>query len=283
MALTKQISSRALILSPTTAEVSTAQTIAPYYDFRVDGVLELPIGRYVDCGRYINAEQDFISVKVCVRVGGTSLYDIQVKSYDMSGGDEVIHVNVLGQQFPTDNSITTLSFSESNINAERTVVMYIQETTQATPVQDLSLTLVSSLFADLEVVGSPTINTINGPALTNTQAFNLNAHKALAITTSGVNYASADDIPSAQACIGIAAATAAPAAPITLVASGLAENALTGLGFSEGDEIYLGLNGDLVNSTTAGAFPMGYALKQLGFAINATDMWVQISDAEIIT
>jgi hypothetical protein len=283
MALTKQISNRALILSPTTAEVSTAQTIAPYYDFRVEGVLEIPLARYFDCGRYIHADQDFISVKVSVRVGGTSGYDIRVKSYDLSGGDEVLHVEVIGQQFTDDNSIYTLSFLDSEILAERTLVLHMFESSVGTPVEDFSLTLVSSLFADLDVVGSPTVTSMKGPSLTNGQVYNLDSKKAIAITSSGVDYASADDIPSSQACIGITSATSVPASPVNLIASGLASNAITGLGFLAGDEIYLGLNGDLIDSATAGAFPPGYSLKQLGFAINADDMWVQISDVEIIT
>ena len=282
MALTKQISSRALILSPSTAEVTTAQTISPYYTFNIAGSLNIPIGEYFDCGRYIHADQDLVSVKVSVRVGGTSEYDIQVKSYDLNGGDEVTHLDLTGIQFTDDNSLTTLALSETQLSAERTLVMYIFESVAGTQVSDLSLTLISSLFASLESLSDPQVNSIDGPPLSNQQAYSLDFGKAIAITPSGVDYASADDVPSASACIGIAIATAAPTAAVNVVSSGLANNAITSLGFTAGDEIYLGLNGDLVDVATAGAFPMGYALKQVGFALNATDMWVQISDAEII-
>lgn len=152
MALTKQISSRALILSPTTAEVTTAQTIAPYYDFRVDGVLDLALAESLDFGRYIHAAQTFISAKVSVRVGGTSEYDIVVKSYDSSGGDEVTHINSTGQTFGTNNSITTLAFVEADVGAERTLVMEITESVAGTEVEDFCLTLVSSTFADLDIL-----------------------------------------------------------------------------------------------------------------------------------
>lgn len=282
MALTKQISSRALILSPSTAEVTTAQTIAPYYDFRISGSLELPLGGQFDCGRYVNADQNFISAKVIVAKGGTSEYNIQVKSYDSFGGDEVIHINLVNQQFTTDNSITTLSFIESEIEAERSLVLEITESTIGTPIQDFSLTLVSSLFADLDSVSSPTVSSVVGPTLTNTQAFNLLSSRALAITPTGVDYASADDVPTAEACIGISIANTAPSGSINLISSGLANSVLTGLGFTAGDEIFLGLNGNLVNAATVSAYPLGYAIKQLGFALNATDMWVQIADAELI-
>lgn len=283
MALTKQISSRALILSPSTAEVTTAQTIAPYYVFNVAGVLNIPIKEHFDCGRYIHADQTFAAAKVSVRKGGTSQYDLQLKSYDMNGGDEVIHINLTGLQFLNDNALTTLVFANNSILAERVLVMSLFESEAGTPVEDFNLTVVSSLFADLDNVDNPVINSVDGPPLSNPQAYPLNAGKAIGITPSGVDYASADDIQSAQACIGIASATAAPAAAVNVISSGYAPNIITGLGFSAGDEIYLGLNGDLVDAATAGAFPLGYALKQVGFALNATDMWVQISDAEIIT
>ena len=282
MALTKQISQRALILSPSTAEVTTAQTIAPYYDFRVDGVLEIPIGESFDASRYIHADQTFHSAKISVRVGGTSEYDILVKSYNSVGGDETTHINITNQQFNTDNAITTLAFVEEEISAERTLVMSITESVAGTPVEDFCLTITSTLFADLEAVDSPQIEAITGPTLTNPQAYSLDYGKALSIKASGVDYGSADDVSSAKSVIGIAKATAAPAGPVELVGLGLVKNAITGLGFTAGDEIYLGLNGDLVNAATAGGYPSGYAIKQLGFALNADDMWVQIADAEII-
>lgn len=283
MALTKQISSRALILSPSTAEVTTAQTIAPYYVFNVSGVLNIPILEHFDCGRYIHADQTFSAAKVSVRKGGTSQYDLQLKSYDMNGLNEVIHINLTGLQFLNDNALTTLVFADNSISAERTLVMSLFESVAGTPVEDFNLTVVSSLFADLDNVDKPVVNSVDGPPLSNPQAYPLNGGKAIAITPGGVDYASADDIQSAQACIGIASATAAPSAAVNVISAGHAPNLITGLGFSAGDEIYLGVNGDLVDAATAGAFPMGYALKQVGFAINSTDMWVQISDAEIIS
>lgn len=284
MALTKQISNRALILSPSTAEVTTAQTIAPYYDFRIDGVLGIPINESFDAGRYVHADQTFSSAKVSVRVGGDSEYDIVVKSYDSSGGDEVTHINLVNQVFATSNSITTLSFVDNEIAAERTLVLQIFESVANTPVEDFCLTIISSTFADLGVIGAPVVSEVTGPpGLTNTQAYNLDFGKALAITATGVDYASADDVPSASSCIGIAKATAAPAGPISLVSSGLASNVLNGLGFTAGDEVFLGLNGNLVDSATAGTYPPGYVIKQVGFALNALDMWVQIADAEIIS
>lgn len=286
MALTKQISNRALILSNTSAEVTTAQTIAPYYDFRVDGVLDLDLEESLDSGRYIDAAQTFISAKVTVRKGGTSEYNVVVKSYDSVGGDEVTHINITNQQFTTDNSITTLAFVQNEIAAERTLVMSIFEVNSGTPIEDFCLTIVSSTFADLDILdgggGGASGATVTGPPLINSQAFTLDANKLLAITPTGVNYASSDDLATAKTTIGVSTSASLPASSINLVGSGLAVGVLTGLGFSAGDEVYLGVNGAMVDSATAGAFPPGDVIKQVGFALNSTDLWVQISDAEII-
>lgn len=282
MALTKQISSRSLILSPTTAEVTTAQTIAPYYDFRIDGVLELPIGESFDASRYVHADQTFASAKVSVRVGGTSEYDVVVKSYDGAGGDETTHINISNQQFNTNNSITTLAFVDADILAERTLVLTVTESVAGTPVEGFCLTITSTTFADLGALDTPEIKVVSGPVLLNPQVYNLDAGKALSITASGVDYGDASIPSSARSVIGIASSTAAPSGSVNLVSLGEAKNVLTGLGFVSGDEVYLGTNGDLVDSATAGAYPPGYAIKQVGFALNADDLWVQIADAELI-
>jgi hypothetical protein len=285
MALTKQISSRALILSPSTAEVTTAQTIAPYYDFRVTGVLDLTLQESLDASRYVQAEQTFFTAKVSVRVGGTSEYNITVISYDAFGGNPVTHINITNQQFTTDNSITTLGFVEDEIAAERTLVFSIRESLAGTPVEDFCLTIISTTFADLSsiVPGSGFQSAaVKGPELINTQAFTLLAKRVISITSTGVNYGSADDVPSAQTVIGITAANSPSGSPVNVIAVGLAAGVLTGLGFVTGDEIYLGLNGEMVNSATAGTFPPGYVIKQVGFAVDSSDMWIQIASSEII-
>ena len=176
MALTKQISRRSIILSPTTAEVSTAQTIAPYYDFRIDGTLSIPVGDSFDSSRYINAAQDLIIAKVGVGVGGTSEYRVIVTSYDSAGANPTIHINSL-QAFAVDNSITTLSFLDDSILAERTLVLTITEETIGTACEDFSLTLVSSLFGDLDqITGGHTVE--DDAAAQFTQRQNLQFHGA---------------------------------------------------------------------------------------------------------
>ena len=151
MALTKQISRRSLILTPTNAEVSTAQTISPYYDFIIDGVLTIPATDTYDAARYIDAAQDFFSAKISVGVGGTSQYRIKVTSYDSAGANPVEHINALSA-FTTANAITSLSFSQASVAAERTIVMSVAEEIVGTSCEDLSLTIVSGTFGDLEFI-----------------------------------------------------------------------------------------------------------------------------------
>lgn len=166
MALTKQISKRSLILSPTTAEVSTAQTIAPYYDFRIDGVLEIPLGETFDCSRHIYAEQTLISARLTVQDGGTSQYRIIVSSYDAAGVFIEEHINTLAS--PTDDNATyTLAFIEQTVQANTTLVLSVAEEVIGLAASDLSLTLVSGTFADLDQItnGHVIQNSLNVPSM----------------------------------------------------------------------------------------------------------------------
>lgn len=151
MALTKQISSRALILSPTTAEVSTAQTIAPYYEFVIDGVLQIPASDTFDAARYVNAAQTLVTAKLSVLTGGTSQYRVIVNSYNSAGVFQTEHINTLVS--PTDsNAIYSLPFIVADVAQDNTLVMSVAEEVVGSPAEDLSLTLVSGTFADLDQV-----------------------------------------------------------------------------------------------------------------------------------
>lgn len=151
MALTKQISSRVIILSPTTAEVSTAQTIAPYYDFRIDGLLDIPVAETFDAARYIDAKQTLVAAKLSVLKGGTSQYRVVVTSYDFTGLNPVEHINTLVS--PTDsNTIYTLPFIIPEVPANSTLVLSVAEEVVGSPASDLALTLVSGTFADLSQI-----------------------------------------------------------------------------------------------------------------------------------
>lgn len=151
MALTKQISSRSLILSPTTAEVSTAQTIAPYYDFRIDGVLEIPVSETFDASRHVDAAQTLVAARLTVQTGGTSQYRVVVKSYDSAGVFQVDHINTVVSP-TTANAIISVPFIDADVPINSTLVLHLSEETVGTRAEDLSLTLISGTFADLDQV-----------------------------------------------------------------------------------------------------------------------------------
>jgi len=156
MALTKQISRRSLILSPTTAEVSTAQTIAPYYDFRIDGLLEIPLAETFDVSRYVDAEQTLVGAKLSVLTGGTSQYRVIVNSYDAAGAFQTEHINTLVSP-TTDNVVYTLPFIEATVPANSTLVLSVAEEVIGSAVEDLSLTLVAGTFADLDQISATSL------------------------------------------------------------------------------------------------------------------------------
>jgi hypothetical protein len=130
------------------------------------------------------------------------------------------------------------------------------------------------------VAGSGAITT---PEITNNSGDTLVSGRAVQITPSGLDYADASTVASSQATIGVLVDNVVDGASTdSIIGSGLASGVLTGLGFSAQDEVYLGMNGELVNQATVLAFPVGYVQKQIGFAISANDLWVQIQPLEII-
>ena len=123
---------------------------------------------------------------------------------------------------------------------------------------------------------------LDAPALINGQAYPLTQYKAVSVTSSGIDFADASDPTNAKGTIAIMRTTAGSGDAIDACSQGLLQNAIFGLGFVAGDEIFLGVNGDLVDAATVAGFPLGYVQKQLGFAVNATDMWISIEPLEII-
>lgn len=156
MALTKQISRRSLILSPTTAEVSTAQTIAPYYDFRIDGLLEIPLAETFDTSRYIDAEQTLVGAKLSVLTGGTSQYRVIVNSYDAAGVFQAEHINTLVSP-TTDRVVYTLAFIQATVPINSTLVLSLAEEVIGVAAEDLSLTLVSGTFAAIDQISATSL------------------------------------------------------------------------------------------------------------------------------
>lgn len=126
-------------------------------------------------------------------------------------------------------------------------------------------------------------NFLEGPELTNVSAATLLSGKAVAITSGGMAYASAGSLATATSTIGVLTDDIAPSTVSNeIVSSGLAVGVLTGLGFSSGDEVYLGLDGNLVNGTEVTTNPLIVVQKQIGFAVNSDDLWVAIQELEVL-
>lgn len=130
--------------------------------------------------------------------------------------------------------------------------------------------------------GPATEAVVKPPATDNNSGQTLLSGRAVRITSSGLDYAQASSVAGADPTIGILTNNVLDGASTDeIVGSGLAAGVITGLGFSPGDTIFLGIDGQLVNAATVLGFPPGYVQKELGFAYNATDMWVQIGSLEI--
>lgn len=151
MALTRQISRRALVLQPTNAEVSTSQVQAPFYEFVVDGELTIPVEAQFDSARHLEAAQNMHLAVASVKVAGTSQYRIRVVSVDANGINAVTHIDqtVL---FTADNGLITLPFITSLVPQNRSLLLYLTEALVGTPSSDLSVTLIAEPFSQLTQV-----------------------------------------------------------------------------------------------------------------------------------
>ena len=126
-------------------------------------------------------------------------------------------------------------------------------------------------------------NFLETPELTNTTAGTLLEGRAVRIASGGIDYADAGSVPGSVSAIGVLLGDLAPVANTNnIVGSGLAPGVLTGLGFVSGQEVYLGLNGELVSGTEVTTNPSIVVQKQIGFAVNSNDLWVSIQELEII-
>jgi len=148
-------------------------------------------------------------------------------------------------------------------------------------------TFVGTLLAAVATtvnVGGGSGETISPPSagLPNNTGGDLTSGRAVAVDPTGVIYADATT-SSAISLIGILTAPLLDGTDATdIVSGGYAPGVITGLGFTAGDEIYLGTSGQLIDKTAALALPPGAAIKEVGIAYNTTDLWVQIGNTEIV-
>ncbi len=106
--------------------------------------------------------------------------------------------------------------------------------------------------------------------------------RVVRMSPTGLEYSDATSLTTATGTLGVLISTVSSGGTALIVSAGLAPNALTGLGFVQGDQVFLGLNGQLVDSATAAAFPPGYVLQEIGVALSAFDLLVLINSLDII-
>jgi hypothetical protein len=130
--------------------------------------------------------------------------------------------------------------------------------------------------------GSGNGDAVINDTLSNTQVTPLALGRVVRMTPSGINYADSSSIASGKSTIGVLLNTVAPGDTALICTHGLAPNVLTGLGFVAGDEVYLGANGQLVDEATAIAAPPGSIIREIGVALNALDLHINMTPLEII-
>ena len=146
-------------------------------------------------------------------------------------------------------------------------------------------TLLAAVATTTNIGGGGSGETIQPPSegLPNNTGGDLVSGRAVAVDPSGVIYADATLVNTAISLIGILTAPLVDGTDATdIVSGGYAPGVITGLGFSAGDEVYLGTSGQLIDKVAALALPLGSAIKEVGIAYNTTDLWVQIGNTEIV-
>lgn len=126
-------------------------------------------------------------------------------------------------------------------------------------------------------------NFLEGPQLTNVSLNTLLTGRVVAVTSGGMAYADSSSLSTTTSAIGVLTEDVAPSTSSNaIVSSGLAVGVLTGLGFTGGEEVYLGLNGELVTGAEVISNPSIQVQKQIGFAVNTDDLWVAIQELEVL-
>lgn len=148
MSITRQVSRRALILQPSDAEVSTNQVYAARYEWRVDGELSIPSPTVIDSLKHTDASFSIYRVDVSVNIGGTSQYQILIKSYDTAGLNPVIHVDEYITLTGNKNRISVAVLNAA-VDQNRSLELTLLENSAAVAASDMTVTLIAEDFADM--------------------------------------------------------------------------------------------------------------------------------------
>lgn len=149
MALTKQISRNSLVLVNTDAEVSTAQTLAPYYDWRINGELTLPVETPLDGLRTVDAEFLIHQVRVAARISSTSQYRVRIINKDVNGLNPRVLVDHLFS-FINNDETYLLPIADALVNENSVLEVLVQEQlVSASGAEDVSITIIGEDFSEL--------------------------------------------------------------------------------------------------------------------------------------
>lgn len=149
MAITNQVSRKVLVLQNTDAEVSTNQVYAAHYEWRVDGELTLPVPTVIDSLKHGDAAFSIYRVDVSVNVGGTSTYQILIKSYDTAGLNPITHVSEYITIAGNKNR-AAISVLNAAVPQNRSLECTVYESTALIPASDMTVTLVAEDFANMD-------------------------------------------------------------------------------------------------------------------------------------
>jgi hypothetical protein len=141
---------------------------------------------------------------------------------------------------------------------------------------------VGTLLPAVSSPGGGAGNNVVIDNLTNPQVFTLQLGRVVRMTPSGINYADASSVTTGESVLGVLLNNVLSGGTPQICSIGLAPNAITGLGFTTGDQVFLGTSGQLVDSATVGAYPPGYVIREIGVALNGTDLFVLINPLDII-
>jgi hypothetical protein len=148
MALTRQTERRVLILQPTDAEVSTNQIIAPQYEWRVDGELTVPVTKVIDSLKHTDAAFTIHRVDVSVNTGGTSTYQVVIKSYDTAGVLQSIHVDDY-VTLTGDRTRISIAVLDGAVPENSSLELTLFESSVGVPASDMTITLLTEEFSQL--------------------------------------------------------------------------------------------------------------------------------------
>lgn len=149
MSITNQVSRKVLVLQNTDAEVSTNQVYAARYEFRVDGELALPVPTVIDSLKHTDAAFSIYRVDVSVNTGGTSTYQVVIRSYDTAGLNPIIHVNE-SLTISGNKNRAAIPILDAAVPQNRSLECTVYELTALVPASDMTITVIAEDFADMD-------------------------------------------------------------------------------------------------------------------------------------